>query len=898
MVTFWYRENPASVTEAVSTNLLPPTLGSNTISVYPSELNINFSLTQGSSTSLSMPLRGRSTWREVSIPFIAATSGTMQFEVDYAAALQDVQIAGMQLFDYGQKSVLTNTPNVVDCTSQFSDLTYANGATCTESTVSVSGNSFFTQAEQLNVTAGSSPVDTNVFIASNLAGSITNGDTLVVIFWVCRDPSSNQGNMGLTGYYLQQLSNNKIVGVVPNNNYSPLIVDGNWQQYCIPITAGMTLPANGSRLWLVFGQATQVIDVAGIQVIDLGTAVSAASLTHNELHYPGRELSANWQATAATNIQKYRTGVLTVNVTDGSGSPLSGTSVKAAMTKHAFDFGTWSSWADYLGNPKGGQSSNPEYQNVLDYYSGAGIFNQENNGDYKWPVWAPGVGSSPNWTIANQNIYLRDDNITDIRGHNLIWPNYRTDGNGNYVDVPSNIPPLSGSALSSAVLNHIDTECTDPTVMSYITNWDVVNEPWTSRSIQAALANVAVSAVTPSVSAQYLTTWINEVAKEDPVPTRFINDDGVELNAARLTTDATNTNKEEGYDFTLLSDMISQGAQLEGYGFESHFQAPTPYSASSQSPVPVAVAHPVVPPVTEKAIFDNFASLTINGNPLLEQITEFDPQYPDQTLQADYMSDYLTLAFSEPNFNAFCLYGFWGFDFHTANSTTVPGSSSVYYGNVYNSDWSISPSGEAWLSLVYGRWWTNTTVAASQGVATVNGYLGRYALTATNGGITKTFYASLPTTAGATANVKLGGSSGSSHVWLYEAENSAAIYAPFYIAKDSNASNGEYITSSSSMTGPPVAPPQQLRIDMEATGTVNIWLRVLTPTAASSSFVAGIDASPSTTINLPVSTSWTWYKWQQSTLSAGSAHQLRFNVGGYGTQLDEVLVTDDLSFTP
>ena len=87
---------------------------------------------------------------------------------------------------------------------------------------------------------------------------------------------------------------------------------------------------------------------------------------------------------------------------------------------------------------------------------------------------------------------------------------------------------------------------------------------------------------------------------------------------------------------------------------------------------------PPPPPLTAKAIFDRFAALGLK-----EQVTEFDQNTTDTILQADYLSDYLTLVFSEPNFNSFLMWGFWD------------GMSWINNAPIYAQNWSLKPSGEA-----------------------------------------------------------------------------------------------------------------------------------------------------------------------------------------------------------
>lgn len=812
--------------------------------------------------SVSIPMRGRLQWRKVEIPFIAAATGLGHFYVDFGAIKQEVQIGGVQLIDYQGASVLTASPSAIDGTGQF-NLSNMSGTWGTVSSISVANNPFFTTAKR--VTTAVSPGIANGWelqLNSPLAKGITAGHTLVAIFWLARDPASNQGNMGVSGFKMQQAAS-------PFTNmasYSSLMVDGNWKQFRIPFTATATYPANGSQFQLWFGSAVQQLDVGGIQIIDLGTSVAASDLTSSELDYPGRLLSDAWRADADARIQQYRTGPLTVNVQNASGGAYAGITVGATLQTPKFGFGTEVEAGRVLGDPS--DSDNAHYQNALSQYSGQALFNKVNMANYKWPTWEAAPPSNNPLVLAEEQAWFRDHGIFQIRAHNLIWPNYRISGS-TYEDVPGDVPALTGSALASRVLSHIDDEVGDPSVRSFVTDWDVVNEPWSSRSIQAVLSGLSPSQAgqeTVAQDASAIAAWLAEVAlpANDPVPYRIINESGAENNSLHLDTTL------EDYDYNLLSTLLSGGAKLDGFGFESHFNALC------------------TPPVTAKAIFDRFAALTTpGGKPLVEQVTEYDTLLTDPVLEADYLADYLTLAFSEPNFTSFTLWGFWATDFPQCP--------------LYDAAWNLTPMGEAWKGLVYNKWRTNGAyVANASGVATANGaYLGRYSITVSDATYSKKFYADLPSPAGATVNVKLAGTPSSSplHVWIYEPENAAAIYPPFSIGTDPAALNGAYVVSGTggSGTAPSAA---QMRLDLDAFGTVNIWVRVIAPNPSSDSLWAQIDDGTWQVLSVPDGTAWHWYKWTQTTLATGVAHQFNLAVREPGIQLDQVLVTDDLSYTP
>jgi GH35 family endo-1,4-beta-xylanase len=889
----WYRRLDGLLSTGLPGN---PTIEPNEANLY-----LTFDQNNGSVTSVNTPLRGRSQWRCLKIPFVAATTGAGYFHIDCAAAIQEVQIAGVTLTDYGKKTVLSTTAPDDTGALSLSNNGGSWGSLTKNYSVANTGAPFST-ADLVNVASGpgySNAQECNLNV--NLVQPVGVGDTMVAMFWLRRDPSSNQTVTGASGFQVTTVSNSTTVP----SGYTALMVDSNWQQFYIPFTATQSFAesasSNTGQLQFFFGNCPQKMNIGGVQLVDLGTAVPLSGLSSNQYSYAGRALTEPWRATAQANIQKYRTGVI------------SGATVTANLVKPQFGFGTWCDWQLLVGNPGGGVSTNPTYQSMLSEYSGSQpstnwIFNMSDRGEYKWPIWE---GQQETWTnsppaqITGVTDWLMNNGMTDLRGHNLVWPNYYqtqvvTNGPSvttNYLCVPNNIPTLSGSALSGAVLSHIVSEagCTtnspaDERVCAKMTDWDVMNEPWVSRCIQSVLSGgngLNTSSVTPSVSSTYVSSWLNQTAAVDPAPNRFINEDGVELNLARYLPGATAANNEEEYDYELMTNIIAGGGKLDGFGYESHFLPNTPPTD----------------PMTESAIFSRYGSLTTSaGKPLKQQVTEYDPQFPCADVQADYMADYLTTCFSQTNFTAFTLYGFWGGDWATTGGATVPGTTN-YYGEVFNSDWSVSPSGEAYLGLVKGQWWTKNVNLTSNGsgVAAFNGFLGRYSASVSNGSMTKIYYGDMPTNAGAKLNAQLDGSGGTTHVWVYDVAN-RPVYPAFQKVTDTAAVNGCAINATGGADFLPQGEsqgPPQLSVYTEAYGTVYIWFRGRGPGTGANSVWVAIDNGGTSQVYLPNNSTYKWNRaFYGTSLAPGIGHVIYVSPGEAGSYLDQVLITDDPNFTP
>jgi hypothetical protein len=87
------------------------------------------------------------------------------------------------------------------------------------------------------------------------------------------------------------------------------------------------------------------------------------------------------------------------------------------------------------------------------------------------------------------------------------------------------------------------------------------------------------------------------------------------------------------------------------------------------------------------------------------------------------MRDFLTIVFSHPAVESFLMWGFW--------------DGAHWYDDapIFREDWSVKPSGQVFLDLVFDTWWTDeTAVTDSDGMVTFRGYHGDYDVTATHGG--------------------------------------------------------------------------------------------------------------------------------------------------------------------
>lgn len=284
--------------------------------------------------------------------------------------------------------------------------------------------------------------------------------------------------------------------------------------------------------------------------------------------------------------------------------------------------------------------------------------------DLKWPQW------EANRRRALDGLaWLRAHGITDIRGHNLVWPGWKW--------LPRDLRALAATpeALRARVNRHIAGEA--GAVRGLVTEWDVVNEPYSNRDLQKILGDGV------------LADWFHRAREADPHAILYINDYSI------LTRGGGDTAHQDHY-YKTIQDLDRQHAPVQGIGMQGHFNAS------------------LTPPARVLEILDRFAKL---GKRI--QVTEFDIDIDDEQLQASYTRDFMTAVFSHPAVDGFLMWGFW------------EGRHWRPRGAMFRRDWSPKPNAGVYRDLVFHRWWTDTQGrTGADGVFRTRGFLGDYEIEA------------------------------------------------------------------------------------------------------------------------------------------------------------------------
>jgi uncharacterized protein (TIGR03437 family) len=547
----------------------------------------------------------------------------------------------------------------------------------TLSTVAVSGMPF---ARALHVKTGAVPATANAWdirprCFTTLAAR--QDDVVAVTFWM-RAIAAPDG-LGLTSFVLERNDSPYTKSVT----YTAA-AGADWKLFEVPFTMAETYAANAYNFsfWVTF--ANQEIEIGGIAILDYGPGIPFSELGLSTWPYAERAADAPWRAAAAARIDRYRKGDLAVIARDDSGQPIPGAAVHVKMNRHAFGFGTAVAGDILMNSGADGQ----KYRDALKR-----LFNKVvTENVLKWPPFESWGRAQADYMLP----WFAANGFAMVRGHNVIWPSATylpTD-----VQTMLKATPVDAGALRARVNKHLAD------VMAYtkgkVTEWDVLNEAYTNRDLQAVLGDAE------------MTSWFRQARTADPAVKLYINDYNI-LEAGGY--DMQHINGYAG----IIQNMLASGAPIDGIGLQSHFDSN------------------LTPPSRVLELLDQFAAF---GKDM--QVTEFDVSVADEQVQADYTRDFLTVCFSHPAVKGFMIWGFW------EGAHWKPSAAMI------RRDWSTKPNYDAWNDLIYRQWWTDTRgVTASDGVFRTRGFLGDYDIEVTINGVTKTYPLTLASVSPAFINI-------------------------------------------------------------------------------------------------------------------------------------------------
>ncbi len=410
---------------------------------------------------------------------------------------------------------------------------------------------------------------------------------------------------------------------------SRMEVEAEWSKYYVAFHAIQNYPVGTAQMSFQAGFGQQIVQIANLKVLNFRKTVKYADLPYTPLTYRGRADTADWRVEASERIEKYRKATLTIRINNVKGNKIVGAEVRIRQIRHAYGFGSAVDAKTLLAEGPDGE----KYRSIVE--SSFNKVTLEN--DLKWQQW-----EGDKQPAFDALAWLKERNIS-VRGHNLLWPGWK--------NLPKDLEDLEPPKLRTRILDHIRDEAT--ALKGSVTEWDVVNEPYSNTDVQKALGDgILVEAFKAARDA-------------DPKAKLFINDYGI------LSNGGTDTEHQDAY-FKTIKTLRALGAPIGGIGMQGHF------------------GDELTPPVKVWEILDRFSEL---GIPI--QITEHDINVWDEEAWADYTRDFMTVCFAHPATNAFITWGFW------EGRHWIPNAA------YWTKDWQPRTAAKVWYDLVFKKWWTN-----------------------------------------------------------------------------------------------------------------------------------------------------------------------------------------------
>lgn len=427
------------------------------------------------------------------------------------------------------------------------------------------------------------------FSAPFIGGSVKKGDRLLVRYQArCLDGSSG----------------NALVKIqLPKPSYATVAMAGparfgaEWEQIDHAVVAERDATEGGAEIQLILGAQAQVVEIAGLRVVNYGADYDLSKIPNRKVTYQGRAPDAPWRKEALARISQIRMADYAVQVVDASGKPVANSEVTVELKRHEFGFGTCVTRR--MINQEGPDGE--RYRDIVRRTCSRVVF--EN--DYKpssFPKDEKGLAD-----FAKSHEWLKAEGIP-VRAHYLMQ-----DAVDEWTRAQLGDPVKLRDATLKSVRERIAF------AEGRVTEWDVINHP-----IAWEGAEMLADKGTP-LNGLAMEVW-NEARRLTKLPL-LINEDQLFREGA-----------QQEKTFELLARLKREGIHVDGLGNQAHIN-------SSFLPTPEDWLR----------ITDRFATVVPK-----QVITEYDiSTNGDDELAADYLRDSLIACFSHPAYDGFLLWGFW-----------------------------------------------------------------------------------------------------------------------------------------------------------------------------------------------------------------------------------------------
>ncbi len=293
----------------------------------------------------------------------------------------------------------------------------------------------------------------------------------------------------------------------------------------------------------------------------------------------------------------------------------------------------------------------------------------------KWPSMEPRKGEV-DYSVIDAILKWTEENNIPLRGHNLFW------------GIPQFVQPwvkeMNDEELSKTLQNRAET--VTKRYKGRFVEYDLNNEMIHGNYYEDRLG--------PEIT-KLMAQWAHN---GDPDAKLWLND-----------YDILTGNKLPEY-MAHIRKFLKQGVPVAGIGVQGHLHSDTfdrnelkrALDSLAIFNLPIRITEFNMPGQRSKYLKDRVLTMT--------------PQEEEQN--ARELVDYYKICFAHRAVDGILMWGFW------AGSNWIPASS------MYNRDWSITKTGEAYKNLIFNEWWTNTSgTAGRKGIYSVPAFFGKYRIT-------------------------------------------------------------------------------------------------------------------------------------------------------------------------
>ena len=332
--------------------------------------------------------------------------------------------------------------------------------------------------------------------------------------------------------------------------YREWVLGPDWKKYFIAERFNHTLPEGEIVAAFSGGYPAQHIEIAGLEVRNLGPDADLDALPTLEVEYVGSEPDAAWRRSALERIEQHRKGDLTIELRDANGDPVPYAEVHVEMTRHRFGFGVAisASWLDQNWDTPAGQKYR---ETVLEHFNAVALENA-----LKWARWE----REPE--VALRTLRWAKDNGLQTHGHVLVWPGlekFRVEDAAELWAAAQDNPQL----LRNRVNDHIRSILEG--THGLVDVWDVVNEAYNQNEFIELLGESEVA------------EWFKLADTYAPEATLFYNDFGL------VGQSGTNRVKQQ-FVADLIQGVRDRSGRVDAVGLQSHL-------GSGLTPPPPGVGH-------------------------------------------------------------------------------------------------------------------------------------------------------------------------------------------------------------------------------------------------------------------------------------------------------------------